>query len=62
MSKDSVNKYCAFSHLWKWVTEQIVQDVPEEIVRCEFGCRKQQCTGDEWETCERRITPKLHLL
>jgi len=38
-----------------WVRDQIVQDLPEDIVLCEFDCRKEQCTMGEWERCERRL-------
>jgi hypothetical protein len=24
----------------RWIKEQIVEDVPDELARCEFGCRK----------------------
>jgi hypothetical protein len=41
--------------LWRWVKDQIVQDVPKDSALCEFDCRKEQCTIGEWETCERRL-------
>ena len=34
---------------------QVVEPVPEESALCEFECRKQQCTMEEWEHCERRL-------
>lgn len=34
---------------------QIVDDAPEDLAICEFDCRREQCTWNEWETCERRI-------
>ena len=40
---------------WRWIKNQIVQDVPEEVALCEFECHKQQCTEREWQTCARRI-------
>jgi hypothetical protein len=40
---------------WQWLKDQIVQDVAEAEGLCEFDCRKQQCTEEEWATCERRI-------
>jgi hypothetical protein len=40
----------------RWLKNQIVQDVPEDIALCEFDCRKGQCRMGEWESCERRIT------
>jgi hypothetical protein len=45
-----------FFKLWHWLRDQIIQTVPEDSAICEFDCRKEQCTMDEWETCERRIT------
>jgi len=40
--------------LWRWLTAQIVQNVPEADGLCEFDCRKQQCAEGEWALCERR--------
>lgn len=40
---------------WHWLKDQIAQDAPEAVAVCEFDCRKQQCTEEEWATCERRI-------
>ena len=34
---------------------QIAEDVPASDALCEYDCRKQQCTEEEWATCERRI-------
>jgi hypothetical protein len=34
---------------------QIAQDVPEADGLCEYDCRRQQCTEEEWATSERRI-------
>jgi len=41
---------------WRWLSEQVVQDVPEDIMVCEFDCRKAQCNMDEAELCEMRRT------
>ena len=45
-----------------WLKEQmsqlrqrVVEEVPEDIVLCEFDCRKTQCLFEEWEHCERRL-------
>jgi hypothetical protein len=43
------------SKMWQWLKDQIAQDVPEADALCEYDCRKQQCTEEEWATCERRI-------
>ena len=42
-------------HVLRWLKQQVVQDVPDELALCEFDCRKEQCTHHEWATCERRI-------
>jgi len=44
-----------FTRFGRWVRDQIVQDVPEDIALCELDCRKGQCTMGEWESCERRL-------
>jgi len=41
--------------IWRWLRNQIVQDVPEDSALCEFDCRKGQCTTEEWEGCDRRL-------
>ena len=28
--------------LWQWVKDQIVREVPEDLVLCEYDCRKEQ--------------------
>jgi hypothetical protein len=40
---------------WQWLKDQIAQDVPEADGLCEYDCCKQQCTEEEWATCEHRI-------
>jgi hypothetical protein len=45
----------SFRRLWKWIKDQVVQTVPEKDAVCEFECRKLQCTGGEWEICQRRL-------
>ncbi len=39
----------------RWLKDQLVEEVPDSLALCEFGCRKQQCRMGEWETCERRL-------
>ena len=41
--------------IWQWWKDQIVE-VPASDALCEFDCRKEQCSQNEWESCERRIT------
>jgi hypothetical protein len=43
-----------FRPIWRWFVDGIVQDVPENVSLCEFDCRKQHCTFNEWAICERR--------
>ena len=38
-----------------WLTDQVIQDVPEDLALCENDCRKLQCLMGEWESCERRL-------
>lgn len=37
-----------------FLKRQIVEEVPDELAICEFECRKEQCYGADWLTCERR--------
>ena len=39
----------------RWLEDQIVEEVPDGVALCEFGCRKLQCRMGEWEHCERRL-------
>ena len=39
----------------RWLKDRIVEDVPDSLAWCEFGCRKQQCRMGEWEGCKRRL-------
>lgn len=45
-----------FRRFRRWVSNQLIQDVPDGIALCEFDCRKQQCTVKEWAACNRRIS------
>ena len=36
--------------------DQIVADVPPEVARCEFDCRKTQCRFGEWVNCKNRLS------
>lgn len=44
-----------FRAVWRWIADQIVQEVPEDSALCAMDCRKGQCTMGEWSVCERRI-------
>jgi len=39
----------------RWLKEQVIEDVPDDLARCEFGCGKSECRIGQWETCERRL-------
>ncbi|HTV14656.1 MAG TPA: hypothetical protein VME68_08070 [Acidobacteriaceae bacterium] len=41
--------------LIRWIADQFVRDVPADDALCAFDCKRDQCTLEEWETCERRI-------
>ena len=43
------------SRIGDWLKHQLVEEVPDELSRCEFGCRRLECRMGEWETCERRL-------
>lgn len=44
-----------YKKFWQRMKNQIAQDVPASDGLCEFDCRKQQCSEEEWANCERRI-------
>ena len=39
----------------RWLEDRIVEDVPDRLASCEFGCRNQQGRMGEWERCQRRL-------
>jgi uncharacterized membrane protein YgcG len=43
----------AFARFSRWVFDQLIGDVPENILICECICRLPQCTG--WKSCEFRL-------
>ena len=43
-----------FRSVKRWLHDQLVGEVPDDLALCEFDCRKRQCRQGEWETCERR--------
>jgi hypothetical protein len=47
--------YRPLIHLWKWLQEGVIQNVPEEDALCAFDCHKVQCFLGEWQTCDRRL-------
>jgi hypothetical protein len=44
-----------FDRGWRFLMDQLIQDVPESIALCEFDCREPNCTAERWAACERRI-------
>jgi hypothetical protein len=40
--------------LRQWIRNNIGQEVPDELSRCEFDCNRLECSQGEWENCERR--------
>ncbi len=40
-------------HLRRWL-RSLVQEVPDSLAVCEFGCRETECCQGYWETCDRR--------
>lgn len=49
------SKVGILERLWRSAVDHLIQDVPDEIAACEFGCRKKQCTAEEWAFCETRL-------
>jgi hypothetical protein len=49
------NRTGAFAKFRRWLTGQLVSEVPLDIALCEYGCRKRQCLQEDWEHCERRL-------
>jgi len=44
-----------FDRGWRFLMDQLIQDVPEAIAVCEFDCGETDCTSERWMTCERRL-------
>ena len=40
---------------WRFLVNQLIQDVPDEIAACEFDCRDTECPLEHWVSCERRL-------
>ena len=39
----------------RWLEERLVEEVPDDLALCEFGCRKPECRMGEWANCARRL-------
>ncbi len=55
MSEEKLRSNQPLHSIWRWLRNQIVQEVTEDSAICEFDGRKGQCTMEEWESCERRL-------
>jgi hypothetical protein len=55
LMKDAPRGWSLLDRLWQTVKRQIITDVPEDVVMCQFDCHKGQCIQSEWERCARRI-------
>ena len=42
-----------FDRGWRFLMNQLIQDVPESIAVCEFDCRDPNCSAERWLTCDR---------
>ena len=56
MSKNLASLRASFGTLRRWLKNEIVADVPPEVARCEFDCRKTQCRLGEWVNCKNRLS------
>ena len=55
MGTETDKRTSYFGRLWQWVENKLIQDVPDNIARCEFDCRKLECGQHEWKACEKRL-------
>jgi len=37
------------------LSSEIVQDVPDDISRCQFDCPANVCERGDWRTCQARL-------
>ncbi len=51
-----------FDRGWRFLVDQLVQDVPDAIAVCEFNCRETDCSEERWRCCERRLQAVQHAL
>ena len=40
---------------WRLRLGKLVADVPPDIARCEFECRRADCPSEQIVTCQRRM-------
>ena len=48
-----------FDRGWRFLVDQLIQDVPESVAVCEFECRETDCTLERYISCERRLQALL---
>ena len=41
--------------LCRWLKDQWVAEVPDDLAICEFECRESECSFDGWANCVRRL-------
>jgi hypothetical protein len=46
--------FLRFAEALKKLKRGIATEVPADMAACEFSCREQTCTAEEWETCDQR--------
>ena len=44
-----------FDRGWRFLVDQLIQEVPDSIAVCEFECRETECTMERYVSCERRL-------
>jgi len=44
------------TRLSHWLGKQLIDEVPTDLVICEYECRRGRCTEGEFRTCIRRAT------
>ena len=50
-----------FDRGWRFLMDQLIQDVPESIPVCEFDCPETDCSAERWTSCERRKNARQFL-
>jgi hypothetical protein len=40
--------------MWHSFTNQTIPEIPGDVALCVYDCERQDCTQEEWLTCERR--------
>jgi len=44
-----------FDRGWRFLLDQLMQEVPAGLAVCEFDCRETDCTMERYVSCERRL-------